>query len=138
MSRKHLDISNNAHLRWGYCLQRFPAKSINMSKSGLTHFENIKSISLLELNASHTGISKFDALDLQNLRSLNISNTRIRDLTALSSSPIQELDISFCKVYGIHPLVSMRFLRLLRVHEGQFNKSQLSQLSKEVIVEFVD
>ena len=119
-------------MHWGFALQNFPAKSINISHSGLNNFKNIHAIALQEVDASHTGVATFDYLDLENLRSLNIAHTRISDLRALQQSPLQVLDIRHCPIKSLQPLQQMKYLRQLIVSSGQFSESVLKGLPTHI------
>ena len=127
-SRSHLDVSNNPGLRWAFVLQNFPAKSINISDSGINNFKNIRAVAVQELDASHTPISDFSYLNIDSLRTLNIAHTRISDLAPLTGSPLQILDIRHCSIQSLESVRQMKFLRNLIVSPGQFSPQQLAKI----------
>lgn len=134
----YLDVSNNPHLRWGYALQNFPLKGLNISSTNLNTLANMKAVLVQELNASNTPIQKLFYLTVDNLRSLDVSNTRVDDLAQLEGSPIQTLNISHTPLKTLKSLRRMKYLRNLVIHKGQFSQSELAKVPRKVEVTEVD
>jgi len=135
---EHLDISNNPNLSWGFALQNFPLKVLNISSTKINSFRTIRAVEVQELNASHTPIGSFQYLFIENLRSLNVAHTKITDLRRLENSPVQTLNISHSKVEKLDSLRKMKYLRNLAVHKKQFSPKELSKVPKNVEISVVD
>ncbi|MCM8538847.1 MAG: protein kinase [Lentisphaeraceae bacterium] len=135
---EYLDVSNNPNLSWGFSLQNFPLKSLNISYTKLNTLRAMKAVVVQELNASHTRISNLFELTVENLRSLDISHTQVEHLKLLENSPIQTLNISYTNVKSLSSLRRMKYLRNLIVHKGQFSQSELAKVPKKVEVMIVD
>jgi hypothetical protein len=134
----HLDVSNNPELSWGFALQNFPAKSVDISRTDINFFKNIRAIDIQKLNASHTGMKDFSFLTLKNIRSLNISYTRIRNLAPLKRSAVQILDIRHTPIKSLEPLVGLKYLHQLIIHPGQFQERELKLIPKQIEIKILD
>ena len=132
---EYLDISNNPNLKWGYALQNFPLKSLNISSTKLNTLRAMRAVVTQELNASHTPLNSLRYLITDNLRNLNISHTQVSNLDLLEKSPIQILDISHTPVKNLKILKTMKYLRNLTVHKGQFSQSELAKVPVNVEIQ---
>ena len=133
-----LRISNNLGLTWGFALQNFPLKILNISFTRISTLRTIRAVEMQELNASHTPLNNLNYLIVDNLRSLDISHTKVSNLRHLENSPIQILNISHNQVKSLGSVKKMKYLRDLTVHQGQFSEADLAQIPKSVDVKVLD
>ena len=128
----HLDISDNRWLRYCLCLQNFPAKSINASKTGLFNTIGFKSQKLTSLDISSTNIIELKTLENKNLKVLKIANCGIPNLSPLYGSPLEVLDIRNTGIRSLNFFPEFKSLKEIQVNKGQFNKSLVSKLPKNI------
>jgi len=76
-------------------------------------------------------------LRVLNLRSLDLRAVQLRNLYQLDGLQLHELDVSKMPAKNLAPLAKMKSLRLLKVRRGQYGKSQLELLPKQVTVKVV-
>lgn len=135
---EYLNVSNNPNLTWGFSLQNFPLKGLNISSTKLNNLRSMKAVIVQELNASHTPLFKLNDLSVDNLRRLDISHTLVADLRLLEESPIQILNISHTPLKSLTSLGKMKYLRNLIIHKRQFSQSQLAEIPDRIEVTLVD
>ncbi|MCM8530792.1 MAG: protein kinase [Lentisphaeraceae bacterium] len=135
---EYLNISHNQSLDWGFALQNFPLKGVDISFTKINSFGSLRAASIQELNISHTPIKGLGGLITENLRSLNASYTQISNLRRLENSPIQILDISHTLVKDLTPLLKMKYLRNLVVHKNQFSEKKLAVIPPQIEVTIIN
>ena len=133
-----LRISNNPGLTWGFALQNFPVKILNISFTKISTLRTIRAVEMQELNAGHTPLKNLEYLIVDNLRSLDISHTKVSNLRRLENSPIQNLNISHNQVKSLDSIKNMKYLRDLTIHQGQFSKIDLAKVPKSVDIKVLD
>jgi len=135
---QHLDLSGNEWLRIAFCLQKFPAKSINFSNTSLSSFLVIRALPITTLDVSHTKVTELNSLSSATLKKLILNNTLISNLLPLKDLQIEILDISNTQVIHLVQLNEINSLKEVILHKGQFPKNKLKQIPDRIKVKFVD
>jgi len=128
----HLDISGTTWLRYCLCLQNFPAKSINASKTGIFNTIGFKSQKLTSLDISSTNIIELKTLENKNLKVLKVANCGIPNLSPLYGSPLEILDIRNTGIRSLNFFNEFKNLKEVHVNKGQFNSSFISKLPPKI------
>lgn len=128
----HLDLSNNPWLNTVLCLQNFPAKSVDLSKTGIINGIGLRAQTLEKLDISSTKMIELQTLECKGLKELNIANCGIQNLHPIFDQPIEVLDIRNTNVRGLNFTLEMKKLRELHVKKGQFDDKLLKRSNPQV------
>ncbi|EDM29348.1 serine/threonine-protein kinase [Lentisphaera araneosa HTCC2155] len=129
---KHLDVSNNPWLNVSLCFMNFPAKSINLSRTGMNNSIGLRSIPLEEVDMSYTKIIELQTFPCKKVTKLNISGNTIFHITPIVDLPIESLQIQNTLIRNTHDLVQLKRLKELHIHQGQFSKNELDRLDQKI------
>lgn len=131
-------MTNNKDLMVILCLQNFPSVSADVSYTGIKDFIGFREQKLLALNVSNTAIYELHSLENPELQNLDISHTGVSNVARLVGRPIKRLNISHTPIDGIAHILKLPLLENLTIHKGQFTKSDLYHLPKNVKLTVVD
>ena len=123
----HLDLSNNPWLNTVLCLQNFPAKSVDLSNTGIFNGIGLRAQTLEKLDISSTNIIELQTLECIGLKELRIANCGVQNLSPISNQPIEVLDIRNTAVRNLRFTHTMKKLKTVHVHDGQFDETQIKQ-----------
>lgn len=128
----HLDLSGNSWLNTVLCLQNFPAKSVDLSRTGIINGIGFRAQTLEKLDISHTNIIELQTMECKGLKELNIAHCGIQNLTPVYDQPIEVLDIRNTGVRSFRFSEKMKNLKEVHINKGQFDEQQLQQCAPGV------
>ena len=128
----HLDISDNSWLRYCLCLQNFPAKSINASKTGLFNAIGFKSQKLTSLDISSTNIIELKTLESKNLKVLKVANCGIPNLSPLYGTSLEIVDIRNTGIRSLNFFSEFKSLKEIHINKGQFDSNHINNIPDHI------
>ena len=132
----HLDLSGNRWLNTVLCLQNFPAKSVDLSNTGINNGIGLRAQTLEKLDISSTDIIELQSLECKGLKELKLANCGIQNLNPVYNYPLEVIDIRNTGIRSLNFTFVMKKLKQLHVKTGQFSEKQLKRASPDVKIIF--
>ncbi|MCM8538979.1 MAG: protein kinase [Lentisphaeraceae bacterium] len=130
----HLDLSNNRWLNTILCLQNFPAKSVDLSNTGINNGIGLRAQTLEKLDISSTEIIELQTLECSGLKELNIANCGIPNLAPIYSFPLEKIDIRNTGLRSLLFTERFKHMKEIVINKDQFSERELSKVPDHVKV----
>ena len=128
----HLDLSNNPWMVTVLCLQNFPAKSVDLSKTGIINGIGLRAQILEKLNISSTKMIELQTIECKGLKELNLANCGIQNLHPVFDQPLEVLNIRNTGVRSLYFTTQMKKLKELHIDKAQFSEKEISRVPSQI------
>ena len=127
-----LDLAGNEQLNTAPALRFFPARELDLSRTGIADLSVLVEMPLESLNLAFTPCRDLSPLARLTLRHLDLRGCPVSDLSPLRELPLISLDLRGCPPIDLGVLQSCRELRKIRISQGRATPEQCRRLLPEV------